>query len=101
MGLHSASDGGGDPDEEEEEEGLSYPEAPGQGPPHTAEEPIKRLPAGQDFQYQPITVTAEKQLICLWTRVFPWKQEADCDELVTRPPSSSSSFTFLYVKCCK
>lgn len=57
MGLHSASDGGGNPDEEEEEEGRRrQPETTGQGPPHTGEEPIKRLPAGQDFQHQQIRV---------------------------------------------
>lgn len=60
MGLHSASDRGGDPDEEKEEERLRYPEAPGQGPPLTAEEPIKRLAAGQDFQLKQIRVTAER-----------------------------------------
>lgn len=49
MGLHSETDGGRDPDEEEEEERLCYPEAPGQGPSHTAKEPVKCLAAGQDF----------------------------------------------------
>lgn len=57
MGLHSASDGGGNPNEEEEEEdGRRQPETTGQGPPHTGEEPIKCLPAGQDFQHQQIGV---------------------------------------------
>lgn len=59
MGLHPASDGGGDPDEEEEEERLSFPEAPGQGPPLRAEEPIECLPSGQNFQLQTITVTLQ------------------------------------------
>lgn len=73
MGLHSASDGGGNPDEEEKEE-LCYPEAPGQGPPHTGEEPIERLSAGQDFQLQQIRVTAERLLdktvvMEIWTRL--------------------------------
>lgn len=52
MGLHSASDGGGDPGEEEEE-------TTGQGPPHTGEEPIQRLPAGQDFQRRQVRVTID------------------------------------------
>ena len=73
MGLHAATDGGRDPEQEEEEDGLRFPEAPGQGPPHTAEEPIERLPAGQDFQLQSVTVTKADLL-------FPWKQEGDCDE---------------------
>ena len=72
VGLHSASNGGGDPDEEEEEERLRFPEAPGQGPPHTAEEPIKHLVASKDLQLQ----TSERLIGC-WTGVFTWKQEAD------------------------
>lgn len=56
MGLHTASDRGGNPDEEEEEEGRRQPETTRQGPPHTGEEPIKCLPAGQDFQHQQIRV---------------------------------------------
>lgn len=91
MGLHSASDRGGDPDEEKEEERLCYPEALGQGPTHTAEEPIKRLTARKDFQLQQITVTLERQLIGCWTKLFSWKQEVDCKELVlTQPPSPTN-----------
>lgn len=52
VGLHSASDRGGDPGEEEEE-------TAGQGPPHTGEEPVKRLPAGQDFQRRQVRVTLD------------------------------------------
>ncbi len=90
MGLHSASDGGGDPDEEKEER-FCYPEAPGQGPTHTAEEPIKCLAACKDFQLQQITVTLERQMIYCWTRLFSWKQEVDCKELVlTWPPSPTN-----------
>lgn len=58
MGLHSASDRRGNPNEEEKEEHC-YTEASGQSSPHTAEEPIKRLSAGQDFQLQQIRVTAD------------------------------------------
>lgn len=52
VGLHAATDRGGDP--EEETEILRPPEAPGQGPPPSPEEPIKCLPAGQDFQFQSV-----------------------------------------------
>lgn len=58
VGLHSASDGGGDPSEEEEE-------TTGQGPPHTGEEPIKCLPAGQDFQHRQVRLTLD----WLWGRL--------------------------------
>lgn len=61
MGLHSAPDGGRDSDEEKEEK-LCFPEASGQGPTHRAEEPVERLPAGQDFQLQQIRVTAEGRI---------------------------------------
>lgn len=63
VGLHSASDRRGNPDEEEKEEHC-YPEASGQSSPHTAEEPIKRLSAGQDFQLQQIRVTAAGSDFC-------------------------------------
>ncbi|ONI45411.1 hypothetical protein AN641_04245 [Candidatus Epulonipiscioides gigas] len=68
MGLHTASDRGGDPDEEKEEN-LHYPEAPAKGPPHTAEEPIKYLSAGQDFQFQHIRRTVGRQLTGCWTKL--------------------------------
>lgn len=72
VGLHSASDGGGDPGEEEEE-------TTGQGPPHTGEEPIKRLPAGQDFQRRQVRLTLD----WLWGQgcchvLYAWISN-DCD----------------------
>ena len=82
VGLHSASDGGGNPDEEEEEE-LRHPEEPGQSPPHSGEEPIKRLPAGQDLQRQQVRLTgdwlSDKTVAASWRRRYERDKSLVCD----------------------
>lgn len=58
VGLHAASDRRRNPNEKEKEEHC-HPEEPGQSSPHTAEEPIECLSAGQDFQLRQNRVTTD------------------------------------------
>lgn len=83
VGLHSAPDGGGNPDAEEEEQELCHPEAPGQSPPHSGEEPIKRLSAGQDFQCQQVRLTGDwlldKTVVASWKCRYERVKSLVCD----------------------